>query len=313
MTMPDFLVIGVPKAGTTALHAALVRHPELYLSAVKEPKYFLSDGPPPAQGGPGDAQTYQEHVWKRADYEALFAPAPPGTLVGEATPFYLYDLDAQARIHRAIPDAKLIVVLRNPVDRAHSNWYHLWAAGLEPERSFVAACEAEPARKAAGWAHFWHYLGQGRYGEQLKHLYSLFAEEQVLLMRYRDLRDHPVEALDRVCSFLGVRTGVLGAVPSENVTPYVPDTPVNTVLRAALRTGGRFGRHFPVPLRLAARGPLLTALHRRTGPRPRLTAQERATIMPYFTEDIALLEKVTGESYQDWLDIENPPPLHQRR
>ncbi|TQS42222.1 sulfotransferase family protein [Cryptosporangium phraense] len=313
MTLPDFLVIGVPKAGTTALHAALVHHPELYLSAVKEPKYFLSDGPPPARGGPGDAQTYQEHVWRRADYEALFAPAPPGTRTGEATPFYLYDLDAQARIARTIPDAKLIVVLRNPVDRAHSNWYHLWAAGLESERDFVTACEAEPARKAAGWAHFWHYLGQGRYGEQLRHLFTLFDREQVLLMRYRDLRDTPVEALDRVCAFLGVRTGVLTAVPSSNVTPYVPDTPVNAVLRTALRTGGRFGQHFPVPLRLAARGPLLTVLHRQKGHRPRLMPAERATITPYFTEDIELLEKVTGESYQDWLDLENPPPAHRRR
>jgi hypothetical protein len=117
----------VPKAGTTALHAALVQHPQLFLSRVKEPKFFLTDGPPPGQGGPGDVQTYGEHVWRRADYEALFADAPPGTLRGEATPFYLYDLDAQARIRRLLPDAKLIVLLRNPVDRAHSNWSHLWA------------------------------------------------------------------------------------------------------------------------------------------------------------------------------------------
>ncbi len=77
MGLPDFLIAGVPKAGTTALHAALAAHPGLYLSPVKEPKFFLSDGPPPAHGGPGDVQTYQEHVWRRADYEALFAGARP--------------------------------------------------------------------------------------------------------------------------------------------------------------------------------------------------------------------------------------------
>ena len=75
--MPDFLVIGAPKAGTTALHAALAEHPGLYLSAVKEPKFFLTDGPPPAKGGPGDALTYREHIWRRPDYEALFEPARP--------------------------------------------------------------------------------------------------------------------------------------------------------------------------------------------------------------------------------------------
>ena len=72
MALPDFLVIGAPKAGTTALHVALDGHPGLYLSVIKEPKFFLSDGPPPATGGPGGALTYREHVWRRPDYEALF-------------------------------------------------------------------------------------------------------------------------------------------------------------------------------------------------------------------------------------------------
>src|SRR3569833_3311615 len=96
MALPDFLVAGVPKAGTSALHAALTRHPRLFLPSVKEPKFFLSDGPPPDEGGPGDRQTYQEHAWRRDDYEALFAEAAkdPSIKRGEATPFYLHDLAA---------------------------------------------------------------------------------------------------------------------------------------------------------------------------------------------------------------------------
>ncbi|ADP81038.1 sulfotransferase family protein [Pseudofrankia inefficax] len=301
MALPDFLVIGVPKAGTTALHAALSRHPGLFLPAVKEPKFFLSEGPPPARGGPGDAQTYQEHVWRRADYEALFDPAAEDALLGEATPFYLYDLDAQNRIRRLLPKARLVVLLRNPVDRAHSNWTHLWAAGLEAERDFVRACALEEQRRAAGWAHFWHYVSQGRYGAQLAHLFSLFSRDQVLLLRYRELREEPVATLDKVCDFLGVATGQLGVVPSENVTPFVADTPVNAVLRALLRTGGQIGHHFPVPVRQVARGPLLTALQRQKGGRPALTPRQRAAVLPYFVEDIALLEEVTGLSYADWL------------
>ncbi len=303
MSLPDFLVIGVPKAGTTALHAALTRHPELFLPAVKEPKFFLSDGRPPAAGGPGDAQTYQEHVWRRADYEALFDPAPADTLRGEATPFYLYDLDAQNRIKRLVPKAKLIVLLRNPVDRAHSNWTHLWAAGLEPERDFVRACALEEERKTAGWADFWHYVSQGLYGDQLEHLFGLFSPDQVLVMRYRDLRDEPVATLDRVCTFLGVETGLLDAVPSSNVTPYVADTRVNAVLRTALRTGGQIGHHFPAPVRRLARGPLLTALQREHGGRPTLTPAERRAVLPYFAADIARLEQLTGLSYDDWLTV----------
>ena len=305
MPLPDFLIAGVPKAGTTALHAALVRHPDLFLSSPKEPKFFLTAGRPPATGGPGDVQTYQEHVWRRKDYEALFDAAPPGAVRGEATPFYLYDLDAHDRIRNLLPDAKLILLLRDPVDRAHSNWTHLWNAGLEPEADFLTACAAEPERIEAGWADFWHYTALGQYGHQVQNLFKVFGREQVLLLRYRELKDAPAATLDRVCSFLGVRQGILTAIPKENVNRHVvEDNTVNRVLRALLRTGGQFGHHFPVPLRLAARGPILTVLHRKTGPRPVTTPQERAALLPRFTDDIALLQEVTGERYDDWLSVD---------
>lgn len=300
MPLPDFFIAGVPKAGTTALYAALTRHPDLFLPTVKEPKFFLSEGPPPRHGGPGDIQTYGEHVWRRDGYEELFAPAPPGRLRGEATPFYLYDRDAQARMHRLVPDARLILLLRDPVDRAHSNWAHLWAAGLEPESDFLAACAAEPRRRAAGWAAFWHYLELGRYGNQLEHLYRLFPREQVLLLRYRDLRDSPTETLDRVCRFLGVAAGLIHEVPAENVRPYPAHTPANDALRAVLRFGGHIGHRFPVPVREAARNPLLALLHRNPGRRPKLTPQQRAVVLPHFVDDIGLLERVTGGDYADW-------------
>jgi hypothetical protein len=309
MALPQFFIAGVPKAGTTGLYAALVRHPELFLPTVKEPKFFLSAGPPPRRGGPGDAQTYQEHVWRRTDYEALFDSAPAGTLRGEATPFYLYDRAAHARVHRLVPHAKFVLVLRDLVDRAYSNWSHLWSAGLEKEADFLAACRREPARKAAGWADFWHYQSLGMYGAQVRDLYTRFAPEQVLMIRYRDLRDTPRAAIDRVCHFLGVTTGLVDEVPPENVRAYVANSPVNATLRFLLRSGGRFGQHFPVGTRRSASRPLLSLLHRsRQGyhngsglRRPRLTPDQRASLLPSFADDIRLLESVSGETYDDWL------------
>jgi hypothetical protein len=236
MALPDFLIAGAPKAGTTALHTALAAHPGLFMSAVKEPKFFLTDGPPPRRGGPGDAQTYREHVWRRADYEALFATAPAGTLRGESTPFYLYDRGAQRRIRALIPAARLIVILRDPVERAHSNWTHLWSAGLEPIGDFPAACAAEDRRVAGGWAQFWHYTRLGRYGEQLDHLLGLFPREQVFILRYRDLVDSPAQTLDEICLFLGVRPGLITHVPRENVTAHPRRTSQHAVISQLART-----------------------------------------------------------------------------
>jgi hypothetical protein len=288
--LPNFLVIGVPKAGTTALHAALQRHPELYMSPVKEPKFFLTDGPPPEAGGPGDAETYREHVWRRDAYEALFAGAPPGTMTGESTPFYLYDLTAQRRIHAAIPRARLIVVLRDPVERAHSNWTHLWSAGLEPIGDIVRACAQEDLRIAAGWAHFWHYVNLGRYGGQLAHLFTLFPRHQVLVFRYRDLVDRPAETLDRICVFLGVRPGLLTEMPRENVTAH-PDASSRHALLSSVR------RRLPGALA----EPVEKLLQRHGESRRPLTWEQRRLLIPYFEEDVQVLQQVTGEDFSDWL------------
>ncbi|SEG54272.1 Sulfotransferase family protein [Thermomonospora echinospora] len=303
MALPDVLVIGAPKAGTTALHSGLARHPRLFMSPVKEPKFFLTDGPPPTRGGPGDAQTYREHVWRRADYEALFDGAPPGALCGESTPFYLHDLEAQLRIRRLIPDVRLIAVLRDPVERAHSNWAHLWSAGLEPIGDVVEACAAEEQRVRAGWAAFWRYTGLGRYGEQLQHLFKLFPREQVLLLRYREVRDTPRATLDRICAFLGVETGLISTIPAENVTRHVSDSPANRALQVLLRGGASLGRYMPEAVRQTARRPFLSLLQRDPRLRRPPAPEQRERLLPYFEDDIALFQELTGWDCADWLKV----------
>ncbi len=302
MPLPDFLVIGAPKAGTTALHAALARHPALYLSPVKEPKFFLTDGPPPSRGGgPGDVPTWREHVWRRADYEALFDGATAGQLRGESTPFYLYDPAAQRRIKALIPDVKMIAILRDPVERAHSNWAHLWSAGLDPAGDFLRACAEEDRRVAAGWAQFWHYTRLGRYGEQLEHLYQVFGQEQVLVLRYRQLVNGPARTLDEICAFLGVPTGVVTAVPKENVTAHPDESFGHRMTSGLLRGAQAAGRHLPGSTANALTDPLERRLQRGARPRQPLTWEQRQALLLRLESDIRLLEKVTETDLSDWL------------
>ena len=299
--LPDFLIIGAPKAGSTALHAALARHPELYLSAVKEPKFFMCDGPPCAQQGPGDAHSVREWIWERDRYEALFASAPAGALKGESTPFYLWDRNAHRRMSTLIPHVKLVAVLRDPVDRAYSNWTHLWCDGLEPEERFMQACMAEPERVAQGWAPIWRYLELGRYGEQLEDLFRWFPRTQVHILRYRDLVDEHDRSLDGICEFLGVDTGLVSEAPLENVSTWVAPTPVNQALRAVVRAGAGVGRRFPPQVWRRASAPVLATLQRRPGNRPELSSQDRRDLAVRFADDVRRLERLTGDSYEDWL------------
>ncbi len=300
MALPQFFLIGAPKAGTTALHAALATHPQLSMSLVKEPKFFLGDGQPPTRpAGPGDAHSVQEHVWRRDEYEALWADRP-GALRGESTPFYLSDPVALDRIAAAVPDARLIAVLRHPVDRAYSNWAHLWADGLEPSSDFLAACADEERRAAEGWAPFWRYLGLGRYGAQLATVLERFPKEQVHVLRYRDLVDEPTAALNGICDFLGIEADAVVTVPSENVSTYVPPSTTTKVLQAAVRSGATIGQFLPPQVWRRASAPLLSALRRSGGHRPELSAVDRSRLLEPFADDIALLERLTGQSFADW-------------
>jgi hypothetical protein len=302
--LPDFLILGAPKAGTTALHAALAGHPALFLSTPKEPKYFLcGDAPAPLYRGPGDAHSRREWIWRRDDYVRLFASARSDQLCGESTPLYLRDIDAVRRIASELPQARLIAVLRDPVDRAYSNWMHLWVDGMEPVSDFVRACELEKERVAAGWAPFWRYVELGRYGEQLRRLFDHFDREQVLLLRYRDLVDAPVPTLDRVCRFLGVETGLVGTVPPDNTRPFLTDSPSTRVFSAAMRAGARVGAVLPPEVWRGVSSPLLTLVHRRSrrNSRPNLAGEQRRRLLEHFRDDVQLLGEVTGSSYDDWL------------
>jgi hypothetical protein len=302
MALPDFFIVGAPKAGTTALHAALATHPQVFMARVKEPKYFLYGGlrPVPTRG-PGDAHGIREAVWRRDRYEALFSGAPPGRLRGESTAFYLQDPLALRRIRSEIPYAKLVAIVRDPVDRAYSNWLHLWADGLEPIGDFVAAFNAEDERMAAGWGYFWHYRRLGRYGEQVATAIDLFGRDRLHLLRYRDLVDRPAEALDGVCDFLGLDRNHTGAVPPENTRRFVAPSTRTRAVSPLIRTGATIGAHFPPRLWRTASIPLVRLLQYGGGRRPELAVEERRRLVAEFSPDIALLERVTGDSYTDWL------------
>ena len=312
---PDFFLVGAPKAGTSALHAALAQHPGLFLSPVKEPKYYMcGDSPPPAYKGPGDAHSNQEWIWQRRRYLELSAGAPEGALRGESTPFYLYHRDARRRIAADAPGARIIAVLRDPVDRAYSNWMHLWTDGLEPCADVVEAVRREPDRVERGWAPFWHYQGLGMYGRQLADLLAHVDRDRVLLLRYRQLVDEPSETLHRVFGFLGVPSVDVSSIPSDNSRVFVQDGPRVRALAPVIRAGATVAQFLPPEVWRRVSRPLVAQLHRGGHPaRPRLTPEQRSALLAPHLPDIELLQQVTGESFADWLGYRDGGSFESRR
>jgi hypothetical protein len=310
---PDFILVGAPKAGTTALHSALAQHPEVFTTTPKEPKYWLcGDAPPPHWTGPGDAHSQQEWGWRRRDYDALFRPAAESQVRGESTPFYLWSRPAHRRIAEHLPDVKLIAVVRDPIDRAYSNWMHLWSDGLERESSFERAFAQQPARVDAGWAPFWRYKDLGLYGEQLAHLYRYVDRERVLVVRYRDIVEEPARTVDEVCRFLGISESHVSSIPRDNSRAYAVPGWRTAAFGPVVRAGAWLGQFAPPEVWRAASGPVIAQLSSGDAHRPKLGPEVRARLLPHFAEDIGLLGELTGEDFSLWLSEESRGSFQQR-
>lgn len=191
-----FLIAGVQKGGTTALFDYLRDYPDLALPETKELHFFDDEG----------------HDWDSPDYDVYHAAFPEvaGRPCGEATPIYTYWPNCLERIRAYNPAMRLIVVLRDPIQRAWSHWRMEYARGVEA-RPF-AWCIREGRQRlfdADPWGHHreFSYVERGFYGEQMERLYSLFPRDQVLVLRSDDLRADPTSALARVRGFLGLPPG----------------------------------------------------------------------------------------------------------
>jgi hypothetical protein len=215
--LPDFLVIGAQKAGTTALYAYLRWHPEIGGPFWKEVSFF-------------------DRHWARGEawYRGQFPLRRHGRLAGEASPSYVFHPLAPDRVASLVPDVKLIVLLREPGERAYSHYQHEVALGREP-LSFEDALGAEDERlrgeverlsadpKAFSFAWWNHtYASRGLYADQLELWFELFPREQVLALTTDELGARPAETYATVLSFLGASPHALDSYPRVFDRDYPP-------------------------------------------------------------------------------------------
>ncbi|MCA9260892.1 MAG: sulfotransferase [Planctomycetales bacterium] len=207
---PNFFLIGAAKSGTTSLATYLDQHPQVFLCKPKEPNFFaFPEDSRPIERGPAPEERLfelllQYSVTSRDAYLALFAEAPTASARGDASVRYLYASDAAERIAQFAPDARLIAMLRHPVDRMYSHYYMNVGNQLEPARSFREALAEEDRRVTEGWGWDWHYRRASRYAEQLARWYEHFTPEQIHIELYRDFVANPDASLARIFLHLGV-------------------------------------------------------------------------------------------------------------
>lgn len=201
---PQFFLAGVQKSGTTSLWQYLRQHPGLFLPEPKEPHFWCGpgDGTPPAWQGAGDRRLLRQLTWDPDRYRAIYEPAGE-RLAGDCSTMYFVTPGVERRISAAIPDARVILLLRDPTMRAHSGWRMWRSAGFE-DRSFAGALAAEDERLAAGWSPAYAYRGNGCYAHHLERWLGVLSREQILVLRTDDLAARPLATVQQAFAFLGV-------------------------------------------------------------------------------------------------------------
>jgi hypothetical protein len=204
--VPDFFIVGHHKSGTTALYEMLRRHPQIYMSEIKEPRYFASDMRSrfPTPRSHALPETFEEYL-------SLFSAATAQQRVGEASPSYLWSHTAAARIAEVQPGARIIALLREPASFLRSLHLQFLRSHVETQKDLAKALSLEQARREGRHVprrshrpQLLQYSEHVRYAEQLRRYHALFAPEQVLVLIYDDFRDDNAATVRRVLRFLDV-------------------------------------------------------------------------------------------------------------
>lgn len=294
--LPNFIVVGAAKSGTTSLYHYLRAHPDVYLSADrKELRYFseMSGG----YQGPGDDLLDPTIARSISDYGRYFDAVSGESAVGDVSPDYLYYHQVAApKIERELGDVKIVIILRNPVDRAYSQYMHFVRDGRE-RLSFDQALSSLAQRKAENWEWAWQYLDVGLYYEQVRTFRELFSDVQVLY--YDDLKRDAASVLHALYGFIGVDADFIPNTLQQKFN--VSSVPRARFLDDFLAQDGQakdiLKRLMPPRLRTRLRHYLISFNRKRTT----MTSGERDRLRSFYQEDIEQLSSYLGRDLSHWL------------
>ncbi len=207
----NFVIAGTQKSGTTTLQKLLSQHPSVHMAHTKGTHFFDTES------------HFADGAVDYSAYHSFFSPQPHHSLIGEATPIYSFWEPAARRIWEYNPDMKVILVLRNPIDRAYSHW-NMQRSKTREHHSFEEALAIEEERSHAALPlqdrHF-SYVARGFYTEQLRRLTRYFPSAQRLVLRMEDVRSPDTDATDRIWHFLGLQRPAALPLPHANKRDYV--------------------------------------------------------------------------------------------
>jgi hypothetical protein len=281
----------------------LRQHPQIFLSSSKEANYFAFEGEPLDYRGPGaDFVNNSVPTWDA--YLKLFTEAPNDAVIGDISPLYLYAPKAAERIRARLPDAKLVAILRNPIDQAFSHFLYARACMIEPLESFDAALDAEPERLRDHWQPLFQYSDFPRYAEQIRRFQSHFPPEQLKIFLYEDYRADPKGVLRQIFEFIGVDASF---APTLHQDANSGGDPRSRLLQAIIMRPNLLGSIAALFLPLPVRRRIRDRISRLNIARSEFSPTARARLAAKLRSDILDLQEMLGRDLSGWLQGEHDP------
>lgn len=313
MIIPNFFIVGTAKTGTTFIGNYLSQHPEIYISPIKEPHFFCEDicmadfRQNYRERVIFDIKKYLEnyplphkhiaHIDELSQYLELFREVENEKAIGELSVGYLYSNCAAENLFKFNPNAKIIMILRQPVERAYSHYLMNISAGLDYHSGFIDALKRDFISNNKGWGRSHLYVELGLYFEQITRYQKFFPENQIKIFLYEDLKNHPKKFFNDCFEFLEVSQLYF----SEKMITERKNTatfPRLKILDEYLSIFNIIRKRLPNKIKTQIKKILLTDKNI-----PKLQEDEFTQAIKYFNDDIQKLSIVTNKDLKSWYKI----------
>lgn len=317
MIWPNFFIVGAQNSGTTSLYAYLKQHPDVFMPALKEPHYF-------AQIMPSHEQRYLRTIIRdEAAYLRLFRKAKGYNAIGEASPSYLWETNAPLRIHDAVPHAKIIILLRDPVERAYSHYLMDVREGRQ-DVSFREALQRDWKQSKKGWSVSQLYVELGLYAEQVRRYLDIFGSQQVLILLFDELTNSALNGksvVANVLQFLGLSIAPLHQIDTHFAENGFAAARWPWARRMAGANWVRRAGQLLVPISLGSNHTIKRMVYQRyfvkAVPKPAMDEVAGEWLRSIYHPDLRALEAIVGRPLpqlrRSWQESPQPPASSEVR
>ena len=311
--LPNFFVVGAAKSGTTSLYEYMKMHPQIYMAPIKETHHFSTDidnskfRPNYARSLNKDLSKFLEtdmqegifhaFVKERDQYDKLFKNVKDEKAIGEITNSYLYSQEAARNIFTRFPDAKVIMMLRNPIDRAFSHYLMDLRIGYETN-DFMTALKKDMARDPKGWGISNLYVEIGMYAEQVKRFIEIFPERQRRIYLFDDFKKDAGAVVKDMFTFLGVDPNVDIDYSQKFNPSFIPKNKLIGKLNTQKKIKDWLKSVLPKSVKSKFKKTFYTDKDL-----PKITPAERKFLADIFRNDVMKLGKVLNRDLSKWVDV----------